>query len=89
MSWLERIISKTGMGKSHLSQAIGHHIFQVTTTGTKLLHHAALVLFFHIDGDRLVGFMSLSINLSINDLGSRHTQLVAFTSHGFDQDRQV
>ena len=74
---------------AHAALAVGFHVDELATTLAEALHHAALILFFEIDDERLERLHLLAVYVLDDDLGTRHREFVAFASHRFDQDRQV
>src|SRR5471032_2770421 len=75
--------------ETHAALAIRFHVLQVATTTAQFFHHAALVDFFNVDRQVFKRLVTHAIDHFEHYAWTRYSQLEAFATHVFDQNRQV
>src|SRR5450830_2013744 len=75
--------------ETHAALAIRFHVLQVATTTAQFFHHAALVGFFYVNRQVFKRLVTHAIHHFEHHAWTRHSQLEAFATHVFDQNRQV
>ncbi|MNH11425.1 hypothetical protein D3C79_709380 [compost metagenome] len=75
--------------KTHTALAIWIHVFQVSFTLTHRLHHRTLVLFFDVQRHVLERLLLAAIDFAEDNFRTGNRQFKTFTTHVFDQNRQV
>src|SRR5690606_31047555 len=66
-----------------------HHVGQVALTQAHLFHDLALGFFRDVDGDVLERLLLDAVDFADDHFRTTYSHLEAFTTHGFDQYRQV
>ena len=69
--------------------AVGHHVLHLAAPLAEPLHHRALVLLVHVDGQGFPGFANLAVDDPEDHFRARDGQFVAFAAHVLDQHRKV
>ncbi len=75
--------------QTHTAFAVWLHICKLGFTQTQLFHDGALMRLFHIDNHLLVRLLDNTVNFFLDNFWTRNTHFETFTTHGFDQYRQV
>ena len=69
--------------------ALAHHAGHLALATCDHINHLATEFLWHIDGKFLNGFATHTVNLLVNNLWLTYLQLVAFATHGYNQNGQV
>ena len=64
-------------------------MLQLGPAQPQLFHHAALMGFLAVNDKLLIGLAQFAIDLFLDDLGSRYTELKTLAAHIFNQHREV
>ena len=74
---------------AHATAAIYHHVFHFGAALTQRFHHAALMGFFDVDRERLIGLAEHAIDTTHQYLRARDGQLKAFAAHVLNEDGEM
>ena len=75
--------------ETYPTSTVGDEILELRPAQPQLFHHATLMRFLAVNDKLLIGFVQFAIDLFLDDLGSRYTELKTLAAHIFNQHREV
>ena len=75
--------------QTHTALTVGLHILQIALAAAEFFHDGALMLFFDVHREKLIGFLLFAVNHFEQYARTAHSKFVAFAAHVFKQDREV